>query len=283
MFDAEPGVQVDRPIADYVAMALIGKVDDSDDFFGHVEPRGFQGSWSELRSEAQGICGFALSDDIVREAVRTLAQCGLVRVSEDRYAGEFVKIYPDRFDAFATKAGEELEQAKRDGDEQGILARPSDYPNASAIARHAVVADYSELGVRWLNRALEGLRTQVEDAGSLTEFLASGAPETAPAADRFVRFSDNEIHEFEEKTTEIIESIEKLNSIGDKPGLREIILGQLRAGRELLRSGCFKVYLLEVTLIDALRNLAHKYKDDAIGALAAALVTALLKHLGIDA
>lgn len=277
------GVQVSRPIADYVAMAMIGRVGDPDDFVSMVTPVEFQGSWQELRAEAEKRCGFELSDDTIRQAVRTLAKCGLARVSEDKYAGEFVKTYPDRFDAFVTKAEKEIEKATQEDDELGIVTRPSDYPNAAALNQHSVVGDYSELGDEWLRRALAGLRAQVAEAGSLSDLLVSNAQEIAPASDRVVYFSDNEIQEFGHKTTEIIESVEKLNSVADKPELRALILGQLRAGRELIKSGYFKAYLLEITLVDALRNLVRKYEHEAVGALAAALVAALLKHLGLDA
>lgn len=268
-------------VADYVAIALIGHVDDPDSFDGMFATREFQGGWPELRSHAEKRCGFSLSDEIVREAVRTLSKCGLVRVSNDKYAGEFVKLYPDRFDEFKNNAKKELEGAKEDGYGKSIMDRASDYPNASVLESNSVVADYSELGDEWMRRALAGLQKEIEEAGSLSDFLLSAREGTSPASDRIVRFDNNQISKIEEKTDEIINGVEQLNSIGDRAGLRELILGQLKAGRELVRSGCFKLYLLEVTLLDALRNLAIKYEKEAVGALANALIEAILKAVGL--
>lgn len=104
----------------------------------------------------------------------------------------------------------------------------------------------------------------------------------APASDRIVTFSDNQISELSDQADLVIAEISAQNQIDNSPGLRELLLGQLRAGRELIRAGSFKLYLMELTLLDTLRFLARRYEHEAIGGLAAALITALMKHMGID-
>lgn len=271
-----------RPVSDYVALSLIGRTGDIDDIFGTRSASEFKGSWAELKAEAQSRCGFELNEQILRDAIRGLAQCGLVRISEDRHAGEFIKIYPDRFREFITKAQDENASAVDQSDVLGPTDRPSDYPNANALLRHPVFEDFGEFGDDWLRRALAGLKEGIERAGSLAEFSNESSGESAPAADRIVRFSDNEVLELEAKTSEIIEGVEALNSIGEQAGFRDLILGQLRAGRELVRAGSVKVYLLQITLIDTLNFLAKRYEHDVIGALASALAIALAKHLGLE-
>ena len=104
----------------------------------------------------------------------------------------------------------------------------------------------------------------------------------APASDRIVNFNDNQISDLDEQTTRVIEAVSTQNQIDDEPGLREVILGQLKAGRELIRAGSFRIFVLEATLIQSLTFLVKRYEKEAIGALAAALLGALLKHIGID-
>ncbi|MFO6447233.1 hypothetical protein ACLBKU_08825 [Erythrobacter sp. NE805] len=261
---------------------MIGRVVDRDEPFTGFSARAFQGSWEELKAEAEDRCGFALSDAVVRNAVRTLADCGLVRVSDDSFAGEFVKTYPNKFRQFLEAARAENTAAVEGGDIVGLVQRPSDYPNAHALAEHPVVEDYAELGDEWLKRALSGLRRQVEQAGSLEEFLSLSDSTNAPASDRIVTFSHNQAAEFEAETTAVIDAVEALNGVGEDPRLRDLILGQLRAGREFVRAGCVKLYLIQYTLIDTLQFLAKRYEKEAIGALASALATALLKHIGLD-
>lgn len=120
------------------------------------------------------------------------------------------------------------------------------------------------------------------NSGTSVERGETHVDAVAPASDRVVTFSDNEISDFDIKTSEIISAVSAQNQIDGSPGLREILLGQLKAGRELIRAGSFKLYVLEVTLVQSLTFLAQRYEKEAIGALAAALLTTLLKHIGID-
>lgn len=139
---------------------------------------------------------------------------------------------------------------------------------------------------------LRALRKVAEEDGLLTgptgsEDIERAATanidslDVAPASDRTVHFNHNEVSEIDERTAEIIDSVESLNVVDGEHGLREILLGQLRAGRELIRAGAFKLYALEVTLIEGLKFLAKRYEHQAVGALAASLITALALYLGI--
>jgi hypothetical protein len=163
----------------------------------------------------------------------------------------------------------------------------------SAIGRHPVSARVDALGESALRRALEvaaeregwsrngdAISGDREDHLLIAEDSATLA---APASDRIVTFSDNQSEELDAQTTEMIRAVEAQNQLDDSPGLRELLLGQLKAGREFIRAGSFKLYFIQITLIDTLRFLAQRYEKEAIGGLAAALITALIKHIGIDA
>ena len=143
----------------------------------------------------------------------------------------------------------------------------------------SLVYKYRAIGPEFLSRALAKLG--VEEAAG-TEKLPISA-NSIPASDRTVNLNHNEMSEFDERTSELIDSVEKLNQIDDVPGFRELLIGQLKAGRELIRAGSFKLYVIQVTLIDTLKFLAARYEKEAVGALAAALLSALLQHFGMAA
>jgi hypothetical protein len=98
-----------------------------------------------------------------------------------------------------------------------------------------------------------------------------------PASDRIVALSHNQVDELEQPVEELIVQLERDNGIPDEPGVKERLLGQVKAGRELLRAGNFRVYLLHITLIKALGELIERYKGTAIAMVAASLVDLLVK------
>jgi hypothetical protein len=270
-----------RDVVDYVALALIADIGE-DSYFG--EPPEFSGDLKQLRERATERMGFAVSDAVIAAATRTLVDCGLLRITADDYSGTFVKIKSREFSNFIQRAAGELEQAIKEDDEISIITKPSDYPNASALEKHELFEDYHELGTEWLKRALQGLRERVETLGSFDALrVAPDLPKAeAPASDRIVTFSDNEVVDLEAQATAIIDAVVEKNQIEGEPGLREILLGQLRAGRELIRAGSCRLYLLELSLIETLKFLVKRYEHEVVGGLAAALLTALSKHLGIE-
>lgn len=122
-----------------------------------------------------------------------------------------------------------------------------------------------------------------ENEKNSTDLLLTISGDRAPASDRIVSFSDNQSFDLDQMTSEVIEAVSVQNQIDGAPGLREIVLGQLKAGRELIRAGSSRLYLLELTLIHTLQFLVRRYEREAIGGLASALIVVLLKHIGMDA
>jgi hypothetical protein len=100
----------------------------------------------------------------------------------------------------------------------------------------------------------------------------------APASDRVVTLSHNQITELDEPLSTFIQELEHDNGIPDAPGIKERILGQIRAGRELILAGSFKAHLLYMTLLSGLAELIKRYDGHVIGATAATLVELLIKH-----
>ena len=99
-----------------------------------------------------------------------------------------------------------------------------------------------------------------------------------PASDRLVTLGHNQAREFEEPLNDLVDQLERDNGIPELPGTRERLLGQVKAGRELLRAGTFKAYLLYATLIRALGELIERYAGTAIAMVAASLIDLLVKN-----
>ena len=272
-----------RPVADYVALALLADLSDREDWFLRDRSE-FSGDLDQLKLKAEEKLSFPISSHLLQQVIRALADCKLIRITDDEFSGTYVKVRSNGLSAFIEQARSEYAKAVEEQDELSIATKPSDYPAASALAKHELIDDFHELGLGWFKKALDGLRARVAETGSLASLQQTSASmQDAPASDRIVSFSDNQIVEVEAKASELIEAVASQNQLDDEPGLREVVLGQLKAGRELIRAGSFRLYVLQITLIDSLRFLAKRYEREAIGALAASLITALAKHIGIDA
>jgi hypothetical protein len=289
---------VTRRVSDYIALAMISRVKwkmenssflDDDGISGafdrlfHSAPN-FAGDMVQLKGFAEERCGFPVSDPLLDNAVRALAECGLLRVTDDNYSGTFVKLKAPEFSGFIERANEELAAAEKADDKLSILTRPSDYPNASALMSHEIFEDYHELGDEWLMRALLGLKAQVDENGQIGESEATAelsTTEYAPASDRIVTLTDNQQSVLEESTSKLIAEIEKTNGIDGDTSFRQLVLGQLKAGRELIRSTIFDAQIMYLTLVEMLKALVKRYDQAVIGSLASALLVELAKIHGL--
>jgi hypothetical protein len=145
------------------------------------------------------------------------------------------------------------------------------------------------LGEVALERALlkiaseDGLQaTDPHDESDPVDLGADPVPEpqsTVPASDRLVTLSHNQISEFQEPLEALVNELEADNGVPEFPGLRERILGQIKAGKELILAGQFKAYLLYDVLVKALNELIAKYGNETIKSLANALLGALVSQL----
>lgn len=194
---------------------------------------------------------FLNSNEISLILFEALFQQGMFDAVEDGLAGSYLAYKSSRFPKFRDK-----------------------FLSESPI--HAVA---ERVGGRFYRDAFDNyIRREVIGE----EYGAGPESSSAPASDRIVTFSDNQITDIEAQTDEVIKAVASQNQIDDNPGLREIILGQLKAGRELIRAGSFRLHVIEITLIETLNFLVKRYEREVIGGLAAALITALVKHIGID-
>lgn len=105
-----------------------------------------------------------------------------------------------------------------------------------------------------------------------------------PASNRIVRLGHNQIENLDNLASDIITKIDSLNIISNDSkdedisrDIRSYILGGLKAGRELIRAGEFKVYAISVTIVEALKILIKRYENEIIAALATKLIDEIYK------
>jgi len=119
----------------------------------------------------------------------------------------------------------------------------------------------------------------ISNNGLLEVEIALGEGGKVPASDRSVSLNHNQILTIEKPIDDVLVALTADNGDPDSPGLRERLIGQIKAGLELIRAGEFRLYLLQVTLIQALSELIAKYKNPSIVALANALLGALVGQI----
>ncbi len=100
-----------------------------------------------------------------------------------------------------------------------------------------------------------------------------------PASDRIVSLNHNQLAAVVQPINDLVGALDADNGDPDQPGLREQILGELKAGRELIRAGIFRSFLLYETLVRALGELIKRYSNPTIVALANALLGALVSEI----
>lgn len=200
-----------------------------------------------------------LYSEVALDHINGLIQSGGIISEGDEFTGTYLKVLIPEKDAYVSEQMSRNQAAK----------------TISVLGNAALVRALHKIS------AAEGWKAVGETDKAALDNLASEL--VAPASDRVVSFSDNQIEQLDVQTTEIIEAVASQNQVGDTTGIREIILGQLKAGRELIRAGSFKLHLMELALFESLRFLATKYEREAIGVLATTLLELLIKHIGIGA
>lgn len=212
-----------------------------------------------LKDALESTYGFELQEYYVDVVARRLEQLGFLTRISDQYAGTY----------FVPMGS------------VNVLLR------MSAIAKNSPesqLAKAFEGGDRLLSRAFQNnqfwtdLKSEMEGGREDNDSRGKGDVEV-PASDRVVTLSHNQQIELEESTSSVIDELSKENAIDGDSSLRDTVLGQFRAGRELIRAQTFKVYLLQEMLMSVLGSLIERYKDQALGVAAKKLLELLIEHI----
>lgn len=203
--------------------------------------------------------GVSLTDEMTEVAARRLEQLGFLRRMTDKYAGTY----------FIPIEG------------LNVLLKIG---SLKAVGAEATFAKALEGGDRLFSRVFKNEEFWA-DIGLETSAFAqpviqqAANIEVVPASDRIVTLSHNQQLDLETSSTELIDSLAKENSIDGDAGLKDRLLGQIRAARELIRAQSVRVYLLHETVMTILGSLIERYRDQAIGQAAKKLLDLLIEHI----
>jgi hypothetical protein len=241
-------------VGQYVAVVLLDK--------GRYQTVG--GSIETLRKQFSSQVGSELAGEDLSSAMQILEQFAAAESDYSPLSGGYWKIVYDNFQYYF------IEKQVGDGDDA------QQYNELSLLTNsYPILQAYARQGSQYAKDARENLkRLDADGWKSLREDHLAGF--IVPASDRIVKLDHNQISAAESPISELLGALERDNGDPDQPGFRERLLGQIRAGRELIRSGEFRAYLLYETLVRALGELVTRYKDPTISALANALLGALV-------
>lgn len=166
----------------------------------------------------------------------------------DYFAGEFYKLVQKRYIAYRNEALENSETHK-------MAAR---------------------IGSSFYPAVFNNFRNTNVDPETAPNFGVS-----IPASNRVVTLGHNAIGDLEAASTDLIELVAEETAIDGETNLRDQFVGQLKAGRELIREKSFSAYLLHQTVMSLLGRLIKKYKGQAIGEAARVLFALLVEHVFI--
>ena len=198
--------------------------------------------------------------DVANEHYEKMFTLNVIETEGDEYTGTFARFEVNNKDSYVLVARRENDVESR----IGKLGKPA---LAVALAALAEKAGWKQAEYEM---ALESDDLSAEDDGGTIEI---------PASDRFVTLGHNQQAEIEQSSNDVIAALEQENSVDGDPSARAWMLGQLKAGRELVRAQVVNVWLLEQTVLRVLGTLIEKFKDHAIGAAAKGLVDLLMKYI----
>ena len=260
-------------LVEYIAAALLNSANHSGNSKGRLtqfireDYEVYRGSISKIVEGLKSQFGPYITEDDVGQALDLLKEFAAAESEFSPATKAFWNIKFDNFRYYFIESTPEFE----DDDEQYAELR-------AAAEELSVLMAYGRNGSAYIEDALEHF-AQMSEA-EVNQFRSSTSQNVAvPAADRIVDLAHNQQSELEAATTAVVDAIERENSVDGDPSLRQRILGQLRAGRELISAGVLNAHLLHQTLMSLLGGLIEKYKGHAIGETAKQLLALLLKFI----
>lgn len=249
------------------------------------------GTFYVFGKDARDAFNLPYSKKVYAECISRLIQIGCLKEYRTWGVQTFYKLDSKEFD----KAMQEVALGVRKFETSGPFLNAAAAATTASVSSlfpksPTIIESYADLGSGYLAEVLESYEQHIlqlaedeeeeEQSDSPSDLGASDPLKDIeiPASDRLVRPSHNEVAEIEHPAAELLEALERDNGDPDNLGFRERILGQIKAGRELIRAGEFRAYLLYQTLLAALGELISRYKNPAIVALANALLGVVVNN-----
>jgi hypothetical protein len=191
---------------------------------------------------AHKVTGITDGNNVAEQVFDDLVAAGIVNEVKDKFAGSYFRYIPDEYSSYrqSTVTGSEIYRMSK------LVGAPY-FPD--------VFSAYSAQALSGEKEMPEGFR--------------------APPSDKIVDLDKARIAKIDTALSHLIEVIEKDPDFPDTEGVRRRLLGQFKAGRELILAGSFRPYLLYATLLRALGELAARYQESVIGIAARKLIDLL--------
>ena len=235
-----------------VACAIISAAGD-----GYAR-QAYQGNAASLAEAIEHRFGIAIPLSQIVRSAKLLEDSGVTVVSRESAVDPWISVDSTHF----RKISESRKQAN------------SKRAHVALFERFHTIRTFAEFGNDWLEHAIGTFEND-----KLLVFEDSLDEPLAAASDRLVTLHHNQQLELDQAATELIDSVEQQNGIDGDLTLKQKIVGQLRAGRELIRAQTFNAYLMYQTLMTVLGGLIEKYKDQALGHAAKKLFDLLVEHI----
>ena len=248
-------------LAQYLAAILLDTAKPSSD-------ESFGGSVQTIRNRVCQLVGYSIQPEDISDALEILAQFGAADSDYSPLTGGFWHISYDNFRYYF------IDRSMDPADDVEIFQETkkkcTEYPILNAYARR---------GSRYVADAIHHLKNGRDlDWDELRASEKSEAPQI-PASNRIVKLDHNQAKEIDDASSAVIEEVEKSNFIDDDLHLRDRIIGQIKAGRELVRALSLNAYLLYATVVNSLSFLIEKYAGQAIGLTAKKLLDLLIEQV----
>jgi hypothetical protein len=260
-------------LIEYIAAGLLNSANHSGNAkqkitrFIREDYEQYRGSISKIVREVQGQFGHHVNEEDIENALTLLHYFAAAEPEFSPAARSFWNIKFDNFRYYFIES------------EPGPADDPAQYLELrTAAEQQQILMAYGRLGSVYIEDAIEHISQMSAD--EIAKLRTKGfLPTNIPASDRVVTLLDNQQSDLEDSSTELILAVEKQNSVDGDQSLRQQIIGQLKAGRELVRAGVFRVALIEQTFLSVLGRLIEKYKDQVIGNAAKKLFDLLIEHV----
>ena len=248
--------------AQYLGVILLHEAEQLDD-------ESYSGSFLSLSTRlTQLLGGVEVTPGEVRRSLEILNKFSAAKFYENPLTNGYWQIDYDNFRYYFAQENPDFNESDKEGWKKLKDELEEELP---------ILVTYADNGRPFALDVIEHLRTIPESEWS--HLRAESERLQVPASDRIVTISHNQQVQLSEGTDDVIDLLEKENSINGDELLRSRILGQLKAARELVNAQTFRLYLLYGTVVSALGILIEKYSGKAIGIAASKLLEMLIEEV----
>jgi hypothetical protein len=249
-------------IGQYIAAILLEKARLGPD-------EAYGGSIKFIRDQLARDVGHSLTEEDVAAALASLEPFAAAESDYSPLTGGFWTILYDNFRYYFID-----KKAEKEDD-------PADYAaTLSQTINYPILEAYARRGSRYALDAASHLKNlPFAEWDALRISNEAVPPLSVPASDRLITLDHNQKSALETATSEVIAAVELENSVDGDPSLRQVLVGQLKSARELVRAQVFNAHLLYISTINALGFLIKKYGNQTIGHAAKKLLDLLIEEV----